>query len=172
MRVCKIVNTIIYFSYLPIILWIQLIAFNCVIVFLQMVETCFSKFIFWEKKCDRIYRFKPCFFSFLWQLIIVGTDLLSFSNTLMSSSIYSWMHVYLFLSSAKFASSTSINNKNKSFTKILNKMEPNIEPCSTPVIKVFEKHSQCYSFLHHVFCVFRFRKFLLSLDFYLVLYRS
>ena len=140
--------------------------------FYKWLKHAFQNSFLWEKKCDRIYRFQPCFFSFLWQLIIVGTDLLSFSNTLMSSSIYSWMHVYLFLSSAKFASSTSINNKNKSFTKILNKREPNIEPCSTPVIKVFEKHSQCHSFLHHVFYVFRFTKFLLSLDFYPVLYRS
>ena len=41
---------------------------------------------------------------------------------------------------------------------MLNKMEPNIEPCSTPVINVFEKHSQCHSFLHLVFFIFSMNK--------------
>ena len=35
---------IISFSVLPMYLWIWLIAFNCLLAFLQMVETCFSKF--------------------------------------------------------------------------------------------------------------------------------
>ena len=41
------------------------------------------------------------------------------------------MAVYVVLSFAKFANSTSLINKKKSFMKILNKMGFNIEPCGT-----------------------------------------
>ena len=75
-------------------------------------------------------------------------DLISFSNTLMSSFVL-FLAVYIELPSANFGSSTFLL-KNRSFVKILDKMEPNIEPCSIPDKKVFEKHSQCHLLLHPV----------------------
>ena len=57
--------------------------------------------------------------------------LLSLSNTLMSSSIL-FLAAYMVLSPTKFGSLTSLVNKNKSFTKILNKMGPNIEARGIP----------------------------------------
>ena len=57
-------------------------------------------------------------------------DLLSFSNTLMSSSIL-FLAAYIVLSSTKFTSSTSLVKK-KSFKKILNTMGPDMEPFGIP----------------------------------------
>ena len=71
--------------------------------------------------------------------------LLSFPNTLMSYSIL-FLAPYIVLSSAKFASSTSLTNKNKSFMKILNKMEPNIEPCRISDKNIWKTLS-CHLFL-------------------------
>ena len=65
---------------------------------------------------------------FLLQLM---DNLVSFSNTLMSSFIL-LLAVYIVLSSAKVASSSSLINKKQSFMTILNKMGPDIEPCGTP----------------------------------------
>ena len=56
-----------------------------------------------------------------------------------------FLAAYIVLSSAKFESSTSLINKNKSFL-ILNKMGPNIEPLSVPL------------FLHPVFYVLSMTK--------------
>ena len=55
-------------------------------------------------------------------------DLLTFSNTLMSSCVI-FLAAYIVLSSEKFTSTTSLINKNMSVMKILNKMKLNIEPC-------------------------------------------
>ena len=66
--------------------------------------------------------------SFLLQLM---DNLVSFSNTLMSSFIL-LLAVYIVLSSAKVASSLFLINKKQSFMTILNKMGPEIEPCGTP----------------------------------------
>ena len=66
--------------------------------------------------------------SFLLQLM---DNLVSFSNTLMSSFIL-LLAVYIVLSSAKVASSSSLINKKQSFMTILNKMGPDIEPFGTP----------------------------------------
>ena len=57
-----------------------------------------------------------------------------------------FLAAYIVLSSAKFESSTSLINKNKSFLMILNKMGPNIEPLSVPL------------FLHPVFYVLSMTK--------------
>ena len=58
-------------------------------------------------------------------------DLLSFSNTLMSSSIL-FLAENIVLSSAKFKSSTFLISNNKLFMKIMKKMGSDIEPCGIP----------------------------------------
>ena len=58
-------------------------------------------------------------------------DFLFFSNTLMSCSIL-FLAAYIVLSSAKFASSSSLITKDESFIKIVNKIGPNIDPCGIP----------------------------------------
>ena len=106
--------------------------------------------------------FKSCLCSFLSQLRIITWNLsrfivisfilnqlmavlLSFPNTLMSYSIL-LLAPYIVLSSAKFASSTSLTNKNKSFMKILNKMEPNIEPCCISDTNIWKTLSVSFIF--------------------------
>ena len=58
-------------------------------------------------------------------------NLVSSSNTLMSSFIL-LLAVYIVLSSAKVASSSSLINEKWSFMTILNKMGPDREPYGTP----------------------------------------
>ena len=58
-------------------------------------------------------------------------DLLTFSNTLMSSCVI-FLAACIVLSSEKFTSTTSLINKNMSVMKILNKMKLNIEACGIP----------------------------------------
>ena len=48
---------------------------------------------------------------------------------------------YVVLSSGKFASLTSLMNKNKSFMIALNKTEINMKPCGTPDKGSSEYHS-------------------------------
>ena len=75
----------------------------------------------------------------VYYFIINWADLLSFSSILneffcLLCHILLWYHciVYIVLSSAKVASSTSFINKNKSIIKILNKMGLNMEHCGLP----------------------------------------
>ena len=57
--------------------------------------------------------------------------LLSFSNSLICSFM-PFFSVNIVLSSARFSSSTSLMNKNRSLMKILRKIGPNMGPCGTP----------------------------------------
>ena len=75
--------------------------------------------------------------------------LLSLSNTLMSSSIL-FLAAYMVLSPTKFGSLTSLVNKNKSFTKILNKMGPNIEARGIP-------DKSIHSVIYFYNCFLRFK---------------
>ena len=80
-------------------------------------------------------------------------ELLSFSNTLMSSSIL-FLASYILLPSRTFASSMSCLNKNKSFMKILNKTGPSVEPCGTPEKSTWKTLSASFIFKS---CFLRFK---------------
>ena len=80
-------------------------------------------------------------------------DFLFFSSTLMSCSIL-FLAAYIVLSSAKFASSSSLITKDKSFIKIVNKIGPNIDPCGIPSKSIWKTHLVLFIFTP---CFLRFK---------------
>ena len=90
------------------------------------------------------------------------------SNQLMASSdsdfnissklVISLEVAYIVLSSAKLARLAFFMNKTKSFKNKLNSVGPNIEPCVTPEINIFNRLSMLFILIQNAFYIRRLMK--------------
>ena len=144
------------------------IAFSWLLAFLQILETCVSRFSLLSISIpnnltdDSIVNSTPFIFntdllrSFL-ELIIIDWNLFRFTILLFvlnqfitvshsfrdisKSSVKSLLPTYIVLSSSKFARSASLIKKNKLFIKRLKRISPRIDPWGTPEKRICKKLS-------------------------------